>query len=134
MRQLCVWIDPTDDEYCVALIDGPLDEGILRPQVKNVELVDPRRHDDQRHRRYLIRGRFVLDQFHQVVAEDHLSRRGRHIDADFEGILVDHLDAQAAVAFFQVFEKILQAVEKIFATGFRRGAKDFRVRHGEIGR
>src|SRR3546814_6607859 len=65
--QRLVGIDPGDHEDRVALLDGPADEGVLRPQVEDVILVDPRRDDQQRALVDLLgRGR-VLDELHEVV-------------------------------------------------------------------
>ena len=43
-----VRVDPRDHEHRVALAHRPADERVLRPQVEDVELVDPRRDDQQR--------------------------------------------------------------------------------------
>ena len=40
-----VRVDPGDDENRVSLAHRPLDEGIILAQIQDVELVDPRRHD-----------------------------------------------------------------------------------------
>ncbi len=40
-------IDPGDDEDGVALFDRPADEGFLRVEIEDVELVDPGRADQQ---------------------------------------------------------------------------------------
>ena len=40
-----IGIDPGNHEYGKALIDAPLDEGLFRLEVENVEFVDPWRHD-----------------------------------------------------------------------------------------
>ena len=43
-----VGVDPGDDEHGEALRDRPADEGLLGVEIEDVELVDPRRHDQQR--------------------------------------------------------------------------------------
>jgi hypothetical protein len=56
-----VRIDPGNDEDRVALFDGPFDEGLLRIEIENVELVDPGRHDQQRAFEHGFGRRLVLD-------------------------------------------------------------------------
>ena len=73
-------------EHRVALRDGPADEGFLRVEVEDVELVDPGRHDQQRPLQHRLGRRRVLDQLDQVVAEDHLAGRGRDVLADLEAL------------------------------------------------
>ena len=48
VREALVGVDPRDHEHRVALVDRPLDERVLLAQVEDVELVDPRRDDQQR--------------------------------------------------------------------------------------
>ena len=86
----------------MTLIDRPADEGILRPQVQYVELVDPGRQDDQRPLMHLLGRRIVLQQLHQLVLVDDLAGCQRDVLADFEGIRIGHLDQQLAFAALQV--------------------------------
>ena len=79
-----IGIDPGDDEHRQPLIDAPFDEGFFRAEIEDVELVDPRRHDQERRPQHVLGGRLVLDQLDQLVLEDHLARRDRHVAANFE--------------------------------------------------
>ena len=45
--ELLIGIYPGDGEDSMSLIDGPFDEGVLRLQVENIELVDPWWHDEE---------------------------------------------------------------------------------------
>ena len=79
-----VGIDPGDDENGEALIDAPLDEGFLRREVEDVELIDPRRHDQHRRLEHFRgRGR-ILDELDQLVLEHDLACREREIAANLE--------------------------------------------------
>ena len=49
------------DEHGVALLDRPADEGFLRVEVEDVELVDPGRADQQRALEHRVGRRLVLD-------------------------------------------------------------------------
>ncbi len=64
--------------------DGPLQEAAAGGQVHDVVLVDPWRAGQHRDRPDLGSLRGVLDQFHQVVPEDHLAGGGGHVPADLE--------------------------------------------------
>src|SRR3546814_20840112 len=57
----------SSDLHRVALRDRPADEGVLRPQIQDVVLVDPRRDDQQRPLGDLLGRRRVLDELHEVV-------------------------------------------------------------------
>ena len=92
--ELLVRIDPGDHEHGDALVDAPFDEGFLRLEIEDVELVDPRRHDQQRRAQHVFGRRRILDQLHQLVLEDHLARRRRHVDADLEIGRIGLADAQ----------------------------------------
>ena len=83
-RQPRVRIDPGDDEHGEALIDAPLDEGFLRREVEDVELIDPRRHDQHRRLEHFRRRGRILDELDQLVLEHDLARREREIAANLE--------------------------------------------------
>ena len=130
-----VGVHPGDHEHGVALVDRPLDERILLAQVEDVELVDPRRHDQQRPLQHLGGRRRVLDQLHQRVLVHDLARRDRDVLAQLELAAVGHADAQlAAAAALQVAQQVVQAGEQVAAAGVDRRAQDFRVGHREVGR
>ena len=132
LRQGAVRIDPGDHEDRVALFDRPFYEGVLGAQVEDVKLVDPGRHDQQGPFENLFGRRIVLDQFHQVVAEDDPAGGDGDILADLEGIFVGHGNAQLAFAPLQITEQVLEALHQVLALGFEGRAQDFRVGDGEI--
>ena len=114
-----VRVDPADHEHGVALRHRPAHEAVLRPQVEDVELVDPGRHDQQRPLQHRLRGRRVLDQLHQVVLVDDLARRDGDVLAELERVHVGHLDAQLAAAALEVGEQVVEAL----AAGSRRRSR-----------
>ena len=94
----------------MALFAGEAHERVLGLQVEDVELVDARRHDQQRARRDLLGQRRVLDQLEQLVLEHHRALRQRHVAADLESGLVGDRDAAAPRVFEQVGEAGLHAL------------------------
>ena len=112
-----VGIDPGDDEDRVALADQPVDEGFLRLQVENVELVDPGRNDQQRPLEHGLGLRRVLDDLADVVLGDHLARGQRHVAADLEGRGVRLAQAQGAAAGLHVLGEHLHAAHQVLAVG-----------------
>ena len=81
-----VGVDPRDDEHRDALVHAPLDVGFVRLEIENVELVDPRRHDQERPPELLLRERRVLDQLHELVLEHHLAGRDGEVLAHLVGL------------------------------------------------
>ena len=134
LAEFLVRIDPGDHEHGDALVDAPFDVGFFRLEIENVELVDPGRHDQERRAQHGLRGRRVLDQLHQLVLEDHLAGRRRHVDADDEIGRVGLADAQRAVAGLDVLRQHLHAAHEIVAVGGQRLAQHFRIGEDEIRR
>ena len=133
-RKLLVGIDPGDHEHGVALAHRPADEGVLRAQIEDVKLVDPRRDDQQRPPLHRLGRRRVLDQLHQIVLVDDLARRGGDVLAELERRHVGHLDRQAALAALQIVEQVLQSVDQVLAAAFDRRAQHLGVGQHEIRR
>ncbi len=79
---------PAHHEDAVALRDGVADQRVLGLQVEDVELVDARRHEQDRPLVHLRRQRLVLDQLEQLVLEDHRALGRRDVAADLERALV----------------------------------------------
>ncbi len=75
---------PRYDEDAESLRDRPGDEAFLGIEIEDVETVDPRRKDDQRHLKHLVGRRGILDQLVEPRLVDHLARRHGDIMADFE--------------------------------------------------
>ena len=116
----------------MALRHRPADEAVPRPQVEDVELVDPRRHDQQRPLQHLLGRRRVLDQLHQVVLVDHLAGRDADVLADLEGVGVGHLDAQLALAALQVAQQVVEALQQVLAAGLGGLAQHLGVGQQEV--
>ena len=87
----------------VALVDRPADEGFLRVEVEDVELVDPGRADQQRPLQHRLGRRLVLDDLGDVAARDHLARRHGDVLADLEARIVGLPELQVALAGRDVF-------------------------------
>ena len=105
-----VRVDPGNHEHGVTLLDRPADERVPRPQIENIELVDPGRDDQQRPPLHGLGGRRILQQLDQVILVDDLARRRGNILADLERRHVGHRDRQPALAALEVVEQVLQAV------------------------
>ena len=134
VREPLVRVDPGDHEDRVALRDRPAHEGVLRLQVEHVVLVDPGRHDEERPAEHRLRRRRILDQLHEVVLEDHLSRcRGDGL-AQGEVALVRHAGREAAVVGFEVVEQVAQAPHDVLALGLDGLSQRRRIGGEKVGR
>ena len=127
-----VRIDPGDDEHGQPLRHRPANERLLGIEVEDVEFVDPRRHDQQRAFEDFGRGRLVLDQLHQHVAEDHLAGRRGEVDAELERARVGLANAQIAVAGLDVFGQHFQAPHEVLAAFGKRRAQQLRIGGQEV--
>ena len=107
-----VGIDPADDEQGVTLIHQPFDHAVLFLEIKDIELVDPRREQHQRRLVHGFSGGRVLDQFHHLVAEHNLARRGSNVDAQFERLVIRQLDDQFAIVGFQIGNQVLKPLHQ----------------------
>ena len=106
-------IAPADAERLDALLNRVLGEAAARRQVGGVELVDLRRHDDQRPLVHALGLRRVLDELESLAAVHHGAGRHREILADLELALVDL--ARHAEIVGEIVDEILQAVEQALA-------------------
>ncbi|GBD41930.1 hypothetical protein HRbin39_01317 [bacterium HR39] len=106
LAQRLVGIVPGDQEDGQPLFRRPAHEAVLRAHVKDVVLVDPGRHDQQRAPVLRLGPGRVLDQLHQAVAEDHLARRGGEIAAELEQLVAGGADLQPTAAALEVLEEI----------------------------
>ena len=89
-------IAPADGERRDTIVRGVLGEAAPGAQVERVELVDLRRHDQERALEGLGGGWLVLDQLQHLAAKHHGTRRRRQVLADLELAIVD-LPRHAAV-------------------------------------
>jgi hypothetical protein len=134
LRELFVGIDPGDDEDRVALLGRPLDERVLGLEVQNVELVDPRRHDQQRHLVDLLGRRRVLDQLHDLILVDDLAWGRGDVHADLEGVHVGLADGELALAALEVGQQVLEAFQQVLALGLDGGLDDLGICQREVRR
>ena len=133
LRQPGIGIDPGNDEDRVALVGCPFDEGIRFAQVEDIELVDPGRDDQQGTLEHFFRRGVELQHLHEVILENDFAGCGADIAAHLEGSRVGHFDAQLAIAFFDVTQEIIKAIEQVLPLAFHRLAQNFRIGHGEVG-
>ncbi len=112
------------------MIGEIFDQALFGAQVEDIELVDPRRHDDDRHGVHRFGGRRVVDQLDQAVAEYHLARRRRQILADDKGVGFDHLD----VPGLDVAQEILETAGEALAAGRHEALHGHRIEPEVIGR
>jgi hypothetical protein len=82
-------VAPRDHEDLLALVEQVLDEAAPRREVEDVELVDRRGYDEQRHLAHALGAGLVLDQLEDLGAQDHRSLRDREVLADREPARVD---------------------------------------------
>ncbi len=134
LAQPLVGIDPGDHEHGVAVLGRPLDEGVLRLEIEDVELVDPGRHDQERHRIDLVGQRRVLDQLHQLVLEDDLAQRGGDVLAHLEGLHVGLADRQPTLATLEVGQQVLQTLDEVLAFALDGRLHDLRIGEREVRR
>ena len=118
----------------MALLNAPFDERVLRLQIEDIEFVDPGRDDEQRTAMDRGRRRRVLNELHQLILKNHLSRRVRDVFAEREGGKVGHLRREPAAAALEIPDQISEAIDQIFATALDRHIEHRRVGHCEIGR
>jgi hypothetical protein len=82
-------IPPRDREHLLALRHQVLDEALSRREIRDVELVDHRRDDQQGRLTHLRRHRPVLDQLESLIAHDDRAGAQRQVLADLELGFVD---------------------------------------------
>ena len=88
----------------MTLFDGPFDEGIIGAEIKDVVFVDPWGDDEEGAFMDGLRGWFVLDELHEVIAVDDGAFGGGDIFAECEGSLVSCTNGAAPEIFDEVFE------------------------------
>jgi len=97
---------PADHEYREALLEQEADKTVLRLQVEDIELVDPRRNEQQRHGVGLRRHRRVMDELDEAVAIDDLAGSRGEVLARRERCGVGH--AEPALA--KIVQKVAEPV------------------------
>ena len=132
LRQMLVRIDPGDDEHRQPLVDAPLDERLIRGEVEDIELVDPRRHDQQRLLEHHLGRRGVLDELKQFVLEDHLAGREREVAADLERLGVRLPDLELAVPGLDVLGQHVHAAHQVVGVAAQGFAQQLGIGQHEI--
>jgi hypothetical protein len=134
VRETLIGIHPGHHEHRVALVHQPLHHGVARPQVHDVVLVHPRRHDQQRRAVHLLGARRVLNQLHEIVLENDLAGGNGEILSNFESFVIGGLDVQLTVAVGEIRHQILHAVDEIPAAGLGDRLHHFGVGEREVAR
>ncbi|MNM66232.1 hypothetical protein D3C81_777080 [compost metagenome] len=111
-------VAPADDEGLHIVAQAEPRQALVRAQVEDVELVDLRRHHQQRTLVDLLGDRFVLDQFQHIVAEHHRAFGHAQALADLERAHVDL--ARHAAVVHHVLGEMRETVEQAFAAGFEK--------------
>ena len=129
-------VDPGHHEQRKALIHDPFDQAVLRFQIHHIELVDPRRKDQQGRLVDGFGGGGILDQLEHAVAIDHRTGGRGDILANVERLAVGQRYQQFAVIRLDVADQIFQPLHQTCAIGLDRffqrvgvGAKEIRRRH-----
>ena len=130
LRLLGPSVLPRHQEHRETLLDNEAHQRIGRLQIHDVELVDARRHDQQRRLMNLLGQRRILDQLHQLILVDHRAGGHRQIAPYLEGAVVGHRNA----TFFEILEQILDAPGDALTLGLDRRLEKLRVGRGEIRR
>ncbi|MDT4821879.1 hypothetical protein FQZ97_550690 [compost metagenome] len=123
-------IAPRNQEHREALIHRVPHEGILGLQVQDVELVDVRRHDDDRPRVHGRGRRRVLNELEQGVFVHDLAGRHRHVAADLELRFVRLRNAP----FLDVAKQVREPFVQCPARALHDRLLGVRVQCQEIGR
>ena len=90
--------------------------------------------DQQRPLERLRRGRRVLDELDELVAEHDLAGRRRDVDAELERLGVGHRDLELAVAALDVVEQVVEPLDEVLATGGHGGAEHLGIGQREVRR
>ncbi|EDT40094.1 hypothetical protein BamMEX5DRAFT_4113 [Burkholderia ambifaria MEX-5] len=123
-------VAPRHGKHGVAGIDQETDQRIVRLQIEDVVLHDPRRHDQDRLVRDPRRRRLVLQQFAQRVAPDDAARRDGHVASRQ---IRSRVMCMRAAGTLELRLRILQPVQGA-CREIRAAAGHRRVEHDRIGR
>ena len=127
-----VRVAPRHHVHRVALADQVAHHRVVRRQIEDVVLHDPRRQDEHRLRVHLVGLRGVADQLHQVVAEHHLTGRDGDIAADHEAAAAGLVLRRRHAA--DVGGQVLHALEQVGTAGLQGVLEQHRVGQQAIGR
>ena len=108
-----IGVAPAQHKSAVALRHGVTDQRVVGLQVKNVELVDAGRYQQEGFFVNLGGQRLVLDQLEKFVLEHHCAFSGCHVLADLKHALVGHRH----MALLHVVQQVGQALGNTFTLG-----------------
>ena len=121
---------PADHEHRDALFHRPAHEALLGVEVQDIETVDPRREDHQRHVQHRFGCRGILDQLvHRRFVNDLAGRHG-DILAQLEGAGIGMGQLPPA----QIGQQMLHAFHQILAARLQRALHHYRVQQRKVRR
>ncbi len=118
MAHLLGRIFPTDHEQGKTLIKKIPDKTGLLTQIKNIEFIDPWRDQDDGNGIAGRSRRTVLNESHQLIAEDNETRCGCDIDADFEFPVIDHL--HQTITTLHIFKPVIITLPEALSPAFQK--------------
>ena len=132
--QVFVRIAPAHHKGAVPLLHSVADEGVVRLQIKDVELVDARRHQQKGPFVHLGGEGLVFEQLEQLVLIHHRTLGGGHVAAHLEQALVGHRH----MALANVVQQVLHALGNALTLGLdgfflRLGVEGQKVARGHGG-
>ena len=125
-------IAPRDREDLDALAQKVLDHAAPWRDVHDVELVDHRRHHQQRRREDLVGLRGVLDQLEFLASEDHRTCGGGDVLAQRERVGLHH--RRHPRRRHHVLDEVAQPPNRAESTGVDERLPSQRVQHRVVGR
>ena len=134
MGQVFVRIAPAHHKGAVPLLHSVADERVVRLQIKDVELVDARRHQQKGPFVHLGGEGLVFEQLEQLVLIHHRTLGGGHVAAHLEQALVRHRH----MALANVVQQVLHTLGNALALGLdslflRFGVEGQKVARGHGG-
>ena len=127
-------VHPGDDEDGMPLLDQPADHRLLGVEVEDVELVDPRRHEQEGAPQHGLRLRRILQELEEIVAKDDRARRVGDVLAENEGRRVRLAKAKRAATGLQVADQRLQTAQEVGSILLQRLFEKLRVGCEVVGR
>ena len=122
----CIRIAPGQHVHRMALLHEVAHHRILRREIEDVELHDPRRDDEDRLRMHGGRLRVVADQFHQPVPVHHLAGRDRDVAPHLEAFLLREILSRRHSA--GVGHPVAITLDEVCTVGFGHVLQHHRIR------
>ena len=130
LRQRFVGVAPAHHESAVSLCHGVAHEGVVGLQIQDVELVDARRHDEQRLFMHFFRQWFVFEQLEQLVFKHHGALGRGHVAAHFKLALVGHRH----MALLNIAHHVRQALRQTLPLRLQRLLLRFGIEGQKVAR